>query len=335
MGPCAGQSRPPIAWLSLDEADGRTGFPLSISRRSMKMGFIRERVLTYLAKGFVTPARPPILKRPSDLGLDYEDVFFPALDGVNLEGWFIPATSNRVAICNHFMGANRQGYPGHLREWRTITIRFEMDFLPRYKALHDAGYNVLAYDLRNHGQSGDSNGGRLSMGILEARDVVGSVRYIRNRDDTANMDIYLMSLCLGCVSTFNAMSMYPEEFEGIKAFIALQPLSADAFITGIGKRYRIKDPVDDFDRIVTRYTGFRVSDAQMPKIAHAVKAPTMLVQVHDDFMTLPSDLEAIYANFGTDDKKLLWIENTNDRFEAYRYFENKPDEMIEWFDSHR
>jgi hypothetical protein len=60
----------------------------------------------------------------------------------------------------------------------------------------------------------------------------------------------------------------------------------------------------------------------------------MLVQVHDDFMTLPSDLEAIYANFGTDDKKLLWIENTTDRFEAYRYFESKPEEMIEWFDSH-
>jgi hypothetical protein len=52
-------------------------------------------------------------------------------------------------------------------------------------------------------------------------------------------------------------------------------------------------------------------------------------------MTLPSDLEAIYANFGTDDKRLLWIEGTNVRFEAYRYFENKPQEMIERFDTHR
>jgi pimeloyl-ACP methyl ester carboxylesterase len=299
------------------------------------MGFIREQVLTHLAKTFVRPARPPILKRPSDVGMAYEDVFFPALDGVNLEGWFIPGTSNRVVICNHFMGANRQGYPGHLREWKTITIRYEIDFLPRYKALHDAGYSVLAYDLRNHGQSGDTNGGRIGLGILEARDVIGSIRYVRNREGTANAGICLMSLCLGCVATFNAMDMHPAEFAGIKSFIAVQPLSADAFITGTCRRLRIKDPVDDFDRIVNRYTGFRVSDAQMPKLAHAVRVPTMLVQVHGDWMTLPSDLEAIYSRFGTDDKKLLWIENTNDRFEAYRYFESKPDEMIGWFDSHR
>lgn len=288
-----------------------------------------------VAKGFVSPTRTPILKRPSDVGLDYEDVFFPALDGVNLEGWFMPAEGNRVVICNHFMGANRQGFPAHLREWRRNTPGFEIDFLPRYKALHDAGYNVLAYDLRNHGQSAESNGGNLGMGILEARDVVGSVRYIRNRPDTADMDVNLMSLCFGCVATFNAMNVYPEEFEGVKSFIAVQPLSADAFITSMGGRMRLKDPVDDFSRILNRYTGFRVSDVQMPKIAHAVKVPTMLVQVRKDFMTLPSDLEAIYANLRTDDKKLLWIEGTNVRFEGYRYFENKPQEMIEWFDSHR
>jgi pimeloyl-ACP methyl ester carboxylesterase len=302
--------------------------------RGNSMGFLRERILTMIAKDWVTPRRTPILKRPSDVGLDYEDVFFSALDGVNLEGWFIPGDSDNVVICNHFMGANRQGFPAHLREWRRYFVRFEVDFLPRYKALHDAGYNVLAYDLRNHGQSAESNGGRLGAGILEARDVVGSIRYIRNREDTAGMDINLMSPCLGCVATFNAMHMYPEEFEGIKSFIALQPLSADALINGVSRRLRIKDPVDDFSRILNRYTGFRVSDAQMPKIAHAVKVPTMLVQVRGDFMTIPSDLEAIYDNFGTGDKKLLWIENTNARFDAYRYFENEPEEMIEWFDSH-
>lgn len=141
------------------------------------MGFIRERLLTMMAKGFVSPTRTPILKRPSDVGLEYEDVHFAAPDGVNLEGWFIPADSNRVVICNHFMGANRQGFPAHLSEWRRNTPGFQIDFLPRYKALHDAGYNVLAYDLRNHGQSAESNGGRLGMGILEARDVVGSICY--------------------------------------------------------------------------------------------------------------------------------------------------------------
>ncbi len=42
--------------------------------------------------------RTPILRRPDEYGLDYEDVFFPALDGVTLEGWFIPADSDRLII---------------------------------------------------------------------------------------------------------------------------------------------------------------------------------------------------------------------------------------------
>ena len=39
---------------------------------------------------FKTGASTPVLKRPSDHGMEYEDVFFPALDGVLLEAWFIP-----------------------------------------------------------------------------------------------------------------------------------------------------------------------------------------------------------------------------------------------------
>jgi hypothetical protein len=46
--------------------------------------------------------------------------------------------------------------------------------IPDYKILHDAGYNVLAYDLRNFGHSGAANGGIASSGIFEARDVAGS-----------------------------------------------------------------------------------------------------------------------------------------------------------------
>ena len=37
------------------------------------------------AQLFKTGIRTPVLKRPSDIGLDYEDVFFPSLDGIPLE----------------------------------------------------------------------------------------------------------------------------------------------------------------------------------------------------------------------------------------------------------
>ena len=55
------------------------------------------------AKLFKTGICTPVLKRPSDIGLDYEDVFFPSLDGMPLEAWFIPADSDKLLIVNHPM----------------------------------------------------------------------------------------------------------------------------------------------------------------------------------------------------------------------------------------
>jgi alpha/beta superfamily hydrolase len=81
---------------------------------------------------------------------------------------------------------------------------------PDYKILHDAGYNVLAYDLRDFGHSGAANGGIASSGIFEARDVAGSLAYARSRHDTRDMMIGLFSRCLGCSSTFAAMTQFPE-----------------------------------------------------------------------------------------------------------------------------
>src|SRR5690242_9348099 len=59
-------------------------------------------------------ARTPILRTPDEVGLDYEECWFPSADGVTLEAWFIPAPSDRLLIVNHPMPCNRYGFPGHL-----------------------------------------------------------------------------------------------------------------------------------------------------------------------------------------------------------------------------
>ena len=137
-----------------------------------------DRLLQAMADSFAQQLRAPILHSPDEHGLDYEDVTFPALDGVPLEGWFIPAAgSNKLIVANHPMGFSRAGIPAHLEPWRSIWAPsgngFEVNLVPDYKILHDAGYHVLAYDLRNFGHSGAANGGIASSGIFEARDVAG------------------------------------------------------------------------------------------------------------------------------------------------------------------
>lgn len=240
-----------------------------------------------MAEFFAKSYRTPILRRPDEYGMAYEDVFFPSMDGVALEGWFIPAKSDKLIICNHFMPGNRYGYPGHLDPWKNFG-GFEVNFLPQYKALHDAGYNVLAYDLRNHGRSGTGNGGLVGIGLLEYRDVIGSLRYAKARPDTAAMTTGLFSVCLGCNSTIVAMDKHPEEFAHIKTMIGLQPVSARPFVEQGAAAAKVDNGPAQFDQAVFKLTGFHMDELSPIPHAHAVTVPTLLVQVHDDFLTKPA-----------------------------------------------
>ena len=58
--------------------------------------------------------------------------------------------------------------------------------------------------------------------------------------------------------------------------------------------------------------------------------PTLVVQVHQDVLTKPSDVETIYANIPAE-KELLWIEGTTRRFDGYNYFSENPKQMLDWY----
>ena len=92
--------------------------------------------------------------------------------------------------------------------------------------------------------------------------------------------------------------------------------------------------MEQFDEAVHKLTGFHVDQLSPIPHAHGVTMPTLLVQVHDDFLTKPSDMETIFEKISASDKKLFWIEGTDQRFQGYNYFSNNPAMMIEWFDDH-
>ena len=184
----------------------------------------QTQMLTTLAQGLSFGMRTPILRTPEEYGLEYEEVTFETKDGVTIKGWFMPADSNsansnpvdsnsvdsnKVIISNHFSPGNRYGFAGHL-EGLGFSGGFEVNFLPRYKALHDAGYNVLAYDLRSHGESGEGENSISGVGYYEWQEVLASIDYIKNRPDTATSDISLFSQCMGANATINAMEKAPK-----------------------------------------------------------------------------------------------------------------------------
>lgn len=292
-------------------------------------------IVADIVSTFSKPFRSPVIGRPSDLGLKYEDITFPSLDGVPLEGWFIPCEgSDKLVICNHPLWFSRTGLPAHLEPWKSIGGAagndFEVNFLADYKILHDAGYSVLAYDLRNFGHSGAANGGIGSVGIFEARDVVGSLIYARTHPSLKNMKVGLFSRCMDCNATFFAMQKYPEYFKNVCCMIAPQPISMRMAMTRALKLVGLLDRIDEIEEKIFLVTSLRLDDMDPREPAKHNHVPTFMYQVHDDLLTVPSNVQEIFDNMPVKEKQLHWIRNTTRRWDGYLYFQREPQLMLSW-----
>lgn len=90
---------------------------------------------------------------------EYETVHFPSRqEGLNLVGWFIPGDPGApVVIVTH-------GLNGCKCSPRVLTVA---------GMLHNNGFNVMAYDMRDHGES-DIEDGRAAIGNEEYQDLLGA-----------------------------------------------------------------------------------------------------------------------------------------------------------------
>ncbi|MCV6623314.1 MAG: alpha/beta hydrolase [Cellvibrionaceae bacterium] len=286
----------------------------------------------------VKPERAPLLKTPSDYGMAYEDVFFSALDGVPLEAWFIPAeSSDKLIIVNHPMTMNRYGFPGHLEPWSQFND-VTVDFNNVYKALHDASYNVLSYDLRNHGRSGSAHGGVSAVGLNEWRDVIGALNYVKSNVKLSGMKIGLLNHCAGGNAAMIAMSKHPEYFTDVKAFICPQPASMDIAMEVIMSEAGLGDFMDDLDLEQIKLGGYSNKEMSPHPYAPHVKVPTLIIQVREDsWSQTDKDAQVTFDNLNgieSEHKKLHWIEGTSKRFDGYNFCGEQPELMLQWFEKY-
>ena len=285
-----------------------------------------------------TPIRSPLMYTPEEYGLAYEEVFFPAMDGLRLEGWFFPADSNKLVICNHPLWFSRSGFPGHLDPWKSLFGAagndFECNFMPDYVNLHNAGYNVLCYDMRNFGRSASAPGGICGNGLLEYRDVVGSMQFVQSRKDLSGMTKGMYSRCVGGNSTMIAMSKQPQYFTDVRCMVNPQPISMSAFFERTLANMGLSDKLADFALGLKKITGLNIEEMGPLAYAKDVHVPTFITQVRDDVMTRPSDVQTIFDRIPVKDKKLFWIEGSTRRFDGYNYFAKHPQPMLDWFDTY-
>jgi uncharacterized protein len=93
-------------------------------------------ILEFSEKGIVFFPDPDLIGTPGDYGLEYEEVWFTAADGVRLHGWWVPQAGAPVLVWFHGNAGN-------------ISHRLE-----NIKLLHDlAGVQVFIFDYREYGKS--------------------------------------------------------------------------------------------------------------------------------------------------------------------------------------
>lgn len=149
-----GRSRGLAAWLGWVVGAVATGYLGYVSLAGSRRLLHPDRRLLEPEDGL--PATP------ADLGLAYEDVRFTTDDGVTLSGWFIPAgrpTRSGVVVMHGFTG-HRLGELAAFVPWL------------------QPEYNVLQFDFRGHGASGEAP---ITLGTRERLDVAAAVRFLHGR----------------------------------------------------------------------------------------------------------------------------------------------------------
>lgn len=221
---------------------------------------VRTQAIKALAAGYGTLLRSPLLKNPGDYGLEYENITFSSLDGTPLEAWWIPG---------------------------------EVDYIPDYRILHEAGYNVLTYDFSESGAVRQRQLGRRKRGALR-----GPAMF--------------------------AMQEHPGEFADVRCVLAPQPLSVGVAMKQNLEMPGFADRIDELEREIQLQVSFTFDEMTPVTWAKSVRTPTYLYQVKEDPMTEPGDVQSMYDNIPSEDKELHWIEGTTARWDGYRDFQRDP-----------
>lgn len=232
-------------------------------------------------------------RTPQDLEMAFEEVWFPARDGLKLHGWFIQASAEGVTPKNITIIAGH----GH-------TSNKEPDL--EYAAIfYRAGYNVFMFDFRGHGRSEGLRGA--SMGYWERLDVHGAVDWLLGQGQTR---FAAFGISMGA----SILIMGAAENPYIRAVIADSPYAQlhRSIAAEINNIYHIPlwlaGPLSRYAwRILARHHHFPPRQSSPADYVAAI-APRPLFIIHGeaDRLTPPENAYILYELAGW--PKELWIQ---------------------------
>ncbi len=297
-----------------------------MAKGSLAARALRPLVLTRL---MLFGGRLPLERTPEGVGLPYEDVAFQATDGVKLRGWFIPGEGEGAGPAIAFV----HGWPWNRvgnRAGKVPIADRDVDFLVPARALHDAGFHVLLFDLRNHGESASAP--PVTYGVREARDFAGAVAYLRGRPDVDGGRIG----ALGCSMGANTILYGVPSCQPVSAVLAVQPARLATFNRNFGRTEfgpigpALVKPIDLL-YLVLRAPRPSRHDPAIPARDLGDTVVRYVQGTGDPWGTM-ADVEAMAA--ATPNALPVVRFPTEERYEGYRYIETALEDVVGFFREH-
>jgi pimeloyl-ACP methyl ester carboxylesterase len=202
-----------------------------------------------------------------------------------------------------------------------------LNFLPLASSLHHAGYQLLMFDLRNHGESASSE--PYAFGFMEANDLLGALEYLADRKDVDEDRFGVIGFSSGA----NTMLFALPQTNQVRAAFAVQPTSPNVF----GRRFaaNVSGPLSTLVLPLTELLyrllgGMRFAAVEplfsLPGIG---TTPVMYVQGSGDpwgSVGNVNQMAAITPNV-TD----FLIVDTDDRFGGYQHVIDNPHIVDDFF----
>lgn len=314
---------------------------MSIFRRVVRFLFLLAGLIVgvvtavaiVFARRLITPPRQRLWATPTDLGLPFEEVQFPAKDGTRLSGWFIPAANSHrkgaaIALV-HGWPWNRLGEAAE-DPVSTFSGATPVDLLRLAYSLHQDGFHVFMFDLRNHGESAGAP--PMTFGQQESQDLLGALAYLNGRADVDKNRIGAIGFSMGANTILYALPQTSQ----IQAAIAVQPVTPSIFAARFA-RYLL-GPLSLFtlplvEAIYQAQGGMRFN-AYQPTFAAAGagRTPVLYVQGKGDEWGSMEDV-AHMAAATPNVQGPLFVESLH-RFGGYQYLVDNPKIATAFFEQH-
>jgi uncharacterized protein len=190
--------------------------------------YIMAAVMTYRPK--IAPSDNP----QKQLGYSFEPVSFRTSDGLTISGWWMPAfEQSRRRLRSADFGSSTVIACHGLGSSKSNQLILARPFVP-------AGYNVLIFDFRAHGES---DGQLSSFGDLERRDVLAAVCWLRDHRPQQCKHIYGVGASMGAAALIAAAADPSPEGQAIDAVAVLDTYDSLAAEFHAVTRQRFPQPL--------------------------------------------------------------------------------------------